>query len=578
MGKLRDELEKLRSKGQLKVNASREPAKTVQAASPRREPEVRRDQNWKAGVTPLKQAPAKQVAAREPAMKQQRPSPGPAPRNSVLRAPHVPPRPASATLSLPKSRTVAEPVRRPKPPVPSAQFGSFRPPALARDREFRMPDDWVTAGSELQPPGGGRGRALSVRIGIDFGTAYTKVAIRAADSVFFVTWDGLRTSDAPHFLPGELSRMSGGETWLGRAGDAEEIRSDLKLPFVARAARSPEQLAATIAYLAWVMRYSRAWLYRYQEALVRDRRLAWEINLGCPTNSWAAREIRSSYEEIGKRAWQLSQSNGVISWPDARAMLLSSDASYESIGLDGLKLMPEFIAQIAGYVKSPQARQGLHVLMDVGAGTVDIATFNFGPIRGTDENRYSIFASDVLPLGTHFLRQARVTGLGIEQLPWDDLQIVPDEVAVAENLRIEVARVRQIDDAFANCVTGALWKILNYTRERRYWKAPEWREGLPAFLSGGGSECVVYARSLERAFANEGVPLRRTAFPLLQEINGAQEGTFHRLSVAYGLTFDADSIGEILSPHEVEDAPRVDPTADTPKQSRRLDRDELYPK
>jgi hypothetical protein len=75
------------------------------------------------------------------------------------------------------------------------------------------------------------------------------------------------------------------------------------------------------------------------------------------------------------------------------------------------------------------------------------------------------------------------------------------------------------------------------------------------------------------------VPYRRTSFPLLDEASAGgsfNSSEFHRLSVAYGLTFDAQSIGRILAPHEVDDAPAYDPVVDVPRE--RPDRDELYPK
>ncbi len=438
-----------------------------------------------------------------------------------------------------------------------------------------MPDAWVFAGAALQPPNSTGGRVLPVRIGIDFGSAYTKVAIRAADRVFFLPWDGVRESTARYFLPGEIASTGDGQMLLGRAPGAE-IRSDLKLPFVARIARTREQQAATVAFLGWVMRYARGWLYHSQPNLLRDRTLAWQVNLGCPANSWSTHDLRASYEDIGLRAWRLGQTPGEMSWESALAALEGPQPNTADIGLDILKLMPEFIAQIAGYVRSPQRRNGLHFLMDVGAGTVDIATFNVVYDEKKEEDRYPIFASEVRPLGTHFLMESRLSRLGLVRGAWDDLQAVPDAAEVARQLKVDKSRVQQLDEEFIARVSSALKRILDYTHEKRYGKAPEWREGLPAFLSGGGSDCEIYSRSLALAFVKHGVPLKRTAFPLLQEIEGTEKGDFHRLSVAYGLTFDAESIGRILSPHEVDDAPRYDPVVD--KVRERPDRDELYPK
>lgn len=285
------------------------------------------------------------------------------------------------------------------------------------------------------------------------------------------------------------------------------------------------------------------------------------------------------YERVAFQAWQLSQAKGGIGWGDAVALLAPVNLSLEEIGLDGVHLMPEFVAQIAGYVRSPQRKNGLHMLMDVGAGTVDIATFNVAYDDVREEDRYPIFASEVLPLGTHFLMAARLRSLGREQDMWDDLQAIPDEEDLAKRLDADRGRLRAADQEFATRLRGEIKRVVSYTRAQRYGKAPEWREGLPVFLSGGGSECGTYSRAVTVACASCNVPHRRTSFPLLDEAvaGGSFAKTeFHRLSVAYGLTFDAQSVGRILAPHEVDDAPAYDPVTDAKHD--RPDRDELYPK
>ena len=162
---------------------------------------------------------------------------------------------------------------------------------------------------------------------------------------------------------------------------------------------------------------------------------------------------------------------------------------------------------------------------------------------------------------------------------WHDMQAVPAAGEFAAAAGVEVSRVAVADAEFGAELTRAILLLLGYTHARRYGRAPEWREGLPAFLCGGGANCEVYANSLASAFKGHGVPLLRTPFPLLEEatrLKGVGEQNFHRLSVAYGLTFDAESIGRILAPHEIEDAPRFDPKADVYRE--RPDRDDLYPK
>jgi len=592
MGSLHDELKKWFGKAGHRVERTAN-AKQIPSTPAPTQPK-QNDSDWKRGVTPNKSGGtgAKVIVQKRSILNLRKW----ASRGGIFKATA-----SSQEMTAPKQGSRASglvvgassPVppleaRDAQKPVSGAQgssapsvlrFGSARQPLLAREHEFKDPDPWVADGAELQAPQGGTGRVLPVRIGVDFGTAYTKVAIRAADKVFFVPWSGLRNSEIHYLLPGELCRIESDSLRLGRSPSAAEVRSDLKLPFLSSQSSTPAQQTAATAFLALVIRYARAWLYHTHSPLVSGRTLAWELNLGCPTNSWSSGTLRGVYERVAVRAWQLSQAKVEISWEGAVALLGPLNASLEELGLDGAHLMPEFIAQIAGYVRSPQRKNGLHMLMDVGAGTVDVATFNVAYDNVREEDRYPIFASEVLPLGTHFLMATRLRSLGREQTEWDDLQAIPDEDELAMRFNADRHRVQTADVEFATRLRREIKRVLSYTRTHRYGKAPEWREGLPVFLSGGGSDCDIYSRALVATCASCNVPHRRTSFPLLDEAAAGgsfKSSEFHRLSVAYGLTFDAQSVGRILAPHEVDDAPAYDPAVDTPRE--RPDRDELYPK
>lgn len=490
------------------------------------------------------------------------------PQHSQSQAPAASESPASQP-DAPLSNTAVSIVSR---------FGSTPQPVLSRNSDFKYPDDWVLAGAALQPPGGGAGRILPVRVGIDFGTAYSKVAVQALDKVFFIDWSGVRKNAAPYLLPGELCRVDSGTLLLGRAYGSSDVFSNLKLPFLGDNGGDNEQQAAATAFLALVIRYARAWLYHTQSSIVRGRQLAWTLNVGCPTNSWSSNAVRNVYRGIAIRAWKLSQEKN-ISWDIALEQLQPLTRSAEDYGLDGIYLVPEFIAQIAGYVRSPQRRNGLHMLMDIGAGTVDVATFNVAYDQAREEDRYPIFASQVLPLGTHFLMSERLHALGAQRAAWDDLECIPELDDLTERFGAKRQLLESADLRFEGQLGGHIRRLLSYTRTDRYGKAPEWRQGLPVFITGGGAACRLYERALTDVCSSLKVPYRRTHFPLLQQATSGESFSardFHRLSVAYGLTFDADLIGRILAPNEVDDAPAFDPVVDVRRE--RPDRDELYPK
>lgn len=298
MGSLHDELKKwFGGTGRRAERAD----KATQAAPTPKPVEPHQGSDWKRGVTPI--APAK---ARDEARAGIRPMLGlpkwarrGEPSNSIARNEAKPLLKQGTSVSraatdVPSGRNI--PVAQPQAQSARKEeklhaasllrFGSARQPFLSRELEFKDPESWVADGAALQAPEGGKGRVLPVRIGVDFGTAYTKIAIRVADKVFFVPWSGTRNSDVPYLLPGELCRLENDSLSLGRSASAAEVRSDLKLPFLSAQTSTPEQQIAAMAFLALAIRYARAWLYRTQGALVGG------ANAGMGTES------RLSYEFV----------------------------------------------------------------------------------------------------------------------------------------------------------------------------------------------------------------------------------------------------------------------------------------
>jgi hypothetical protein len=415
--------------------------------------------------------------------------------------------------------------------------------------------DWVSAGASLQV-GSETRRQLTVRVGVDFGTAFTKVAIRAAGHVFFVDWEDVQRGPSPYFLAGELSEMAAQVLELGRHAGSKRVIGRLKLPFLGlESPPKEEQLAYAASFLALVLRYSRAWLYRHHRSLLAGNRLVWEVNLGAPTASWAKGEaLRNHYHQLGLAAWKLSQASAITA-ENALQVVTETIPAQNGAGLDSLAVLPEFAAQIAGFVHSPQRRDGLYLLMDVGAGTVDVACFRIMYHEGT--NRYPVFGCRVEPLGTHYLMSAREAAVAGTYPGWLDACEVP----VAEQLAVEwgcdANSLRSADERFSALVATVVHAVLTFVRFRKDRTAPEWStHPMPVFMAGGGAPVVLYRHAISRAFDRLGVKM---TLRTLSETQAAvarlpySAGDFARLSVAYGLTMDAQTIGERIPPDRIPD-------------------------
>jgi hypothetical protein len=325
------------------------------------------------------------------------------------------------------------------------------------------------------------------------------------------------------------------------------------------------------------MKYARAWLYHHYSRLVTGNRLVWEVNLGAPTGTWAAGStaLRDKYEKLGLTAWRLSQDRHITI---IRAKELWADTSPTTAGwgLDALAVLPEFAAQVACYVRSPQRKDGLHLLVDVGAGTLDVACFRVMRDRTTTGDRFPVFASKVEQLGTHFLMRARASQADSANTWWKSTQRVPTKKEYSEKAGVDLNVVSKADEAFAKMVSDIVAAVIFHTRFVMDRTAPEFAAAgyMPVFITGGGASVESYWTGIDRAFRRLRLQNRLRSIPV-DSIPTARfsidKEVCSRLSVAYGLTYDAELIGQLIPSSEI---PPLPPLA----VRDRLDRDEIYPK
>lgn len=426
---------------------------------------------------------------------------------------------------------------------------SFR---LAVPDDFKEPKDWVALGGQTML--WREGKSYAVYMGIDFGTAYTKASIGFGGDIFIVDWNGVKAGREQFTLPGEFSVLPDDSCILGRSPQAIRVASDLKRPFLEGHASKSSLIDATV-FLALIMRYVRAWWFHRHSGLVRNRSLEWNINLGAPTTPWQDNAIRAKYERAAKAAWVLSVASAHISADQAEGVLervrLSPDEN-----LPPVEIVPEFVAQIASYTRSPQRQPDLHMLVDVGAGTVDVVTFNVHRDDQTGEDRFPIFWASVSNLGTHYLmaRRLHACSPGGDEY-WDDMSSVPSSDQFSQARGIASQEIKRIDREHAENVANAIASVLRVTKQQRYRRSPNWKAGVRVFLCGGGSSCDVFKQAVATAARLSRVPLPRIRLPLPERLEAPDlpQDQFHRVSVAYGLGMDAFNLGQIISMAEVED-------------------------
>lgn len=387
---------------------------------------------------------------------------------------------------------------------------------------------------------------IQLVVGFDFGTAFAKVVVAERRRAYAVPFKGLVARDGnPCLLPASLSVDEEGRVYLGHVAGTRHC-SDLKMRIL-DGDTSDGSVVLVGSFIALVLQRARAWFMSAHRKTYKNYELDWYINVGLPTEHYHDKSLTSVYRRITNAAWLASTREEPL-YLDAVMECLADDA--ESIGEDAIGLFPEFVAQVTGYVRSAKRKPDLHLLMDVGAGTVDVAVFNVHKRDGEDV--FPIFAKSVESLGVHYLHRHRIGEAAKGDRPFEEG--VRDE-DLARSLGIGTAELKAIDKSFRNAVFEQVRRDVAEAR-RKYPLSRHWDNGVPFFLCGGGANVELYRR-LAMGMIQDGNPCRLTRTYLQKPdrlvVDGFTDGDYDRLSVAYGLSFDQFDLGEIERPDEIED-------------------------
>ena len=351
---------------------------------------------------------------------------------------------------------------------------------------------------------------------------------------------------------------------LGFSDGAEQHIENLKMRLINRDF-SLETKVLCATFLALVLRYVRGWLLDEHRNTYRDRQLIWLVNIGLPTDSYHDDELVSIYKEIVTVAWTVSVLPGHISLEQVHNLIEKIDTMLPLLLKAGerrllddqyIHAFPEFAVQLVGYIRSTRRQENLHALADVGAGTFDFTTFNV--FRKSDgEDRFPIFARGVQPLGTQFFVQHRLKNMQTDSVwnpsPYED---VPHDSVFEDQLSLSELELHDLDKQFSKLVKSLISDKLLYTKKNRIPNSEHWDSGVPTFLCGGGATVDFYReifRSFEAAKPPYKIRLRSLNLPEDLRANSIPKGTYNRLSVAYGLSYDPYDIGKIIRMEDIED-------------------------
>ncbi len=331
-------------------------------------------------------------------------------------------------------------------------------------------------------PAENRGRAQCT-IGLDFGTAFTKACVQFRGITYVVDWSLAVPGCTPSLLPGVFSSLSDGSCVLGEAGSS--ARSGLKLALMEN--RDYASQVDTVVFLALATRYIRAWLFTTLKPVFSGFRVEWFVNVGLPTVPWEEPQMSALYERIAFAGWNLGTSSGKISIPKAEELVSQLDGREtvtQTIDRGRVKSFPEFVAQIASYVQSAQRRNDLHLLVDVGAGTVDVVIFHIGN-NDYEDDCFLIHKSSIVRRGTHILLGYRAEESGLGQRVWDEEFARLGSREFESRSGLASLSLDPVDDHFSERLYILMRQLISDTKRVRYQTSPVWESGLPFLLCGG---------------------------------------------------------------------------------------------
>lgn len=418
---------------------------------------------------------------------------------------------------------------------------------LFQSRSERPPSD-DNADEPLVKGVGHLESQCEIVVGLDFGTSVTKVVVRTPDlpgeRAVPVDFRNVGQEDNTFLIPSQMWLTEGRVCRLSKTEAAESI-ADLKVGLFEHRELGPESNGESLgaldpealatAYLALVLIRVQRWFMESQRDVIGHfTSFNWSFNLGVPSPHVGDSPQSRRFLRVGAAAWMLAEDSlgrgqDDVSLTEASACLEQAEkmqgqgGSHDQLTCD-FAIVPEIVAAAVGYARSNERNDGLHMMIDVGASTMDVCSFLLGTRQGDD--KYSLCTADVDFLG---MVEFEGCSTGREKADLNE--------RCSRMLRLAV-------------------------RELRTEKAPYesvWTPGnaLPVLLIGGGSKEAFYrdlVDGLELAIwdrfrVNNGGVTQPT-LPVPNTVTH-ERAEFHRLAVAWGLSYRRDDIGDIIPPEQV---------------------------
>ena len=493
--------------------------------------------------------------------------------------------PAHANLSDKKSKRplTFEPSTTPKPEPERAE-----PSTVTRYQESSA----LT--SLPAPPFSSPQSVADLTIGFDLGTSCSKVAV--GDSILGsqhgVPFNTRAHGVAKYLFPTRFYEGADGISLS--SGQQAKFVSNLKLRLTEAVENHGDTSGSETdlaIYVALVLKHTLAWYEQHRAGDHRARARCWWLSFGFPAKRVDNNpRLHKTYQRFAGAAIQAVNSGEHITRELIQHCLggtpLDGD-SKQVLSLDRVSFYPEIAAQLAGYVYSRYRTTGPLMLIDVGAGTLDISTLILH--QNAHEEVCSFHFCEVAQLGAFRLYEqihhalATVSPAAVDTLvsigsdqDWHvpesageylrAISVVTNPMKAAFHSTRETFALKCLEKALSNF--SAFKQFLDQPFRDADQRPQAFRQNVNIILSGGGSRAIFYRKlfpeRLEETVVNSGLTTwkldpgrrkidgqgfhpRHLMKPDKFIVSGVESDDFDRLSVAHGLSLSSETLLQITA-------------------------------
>jgi hypothetical protein len=435
-----------------------------------------------------------------------------------------------------------------------------------------------------------------VRFGIDYGTSFSKIVFRdygaaGGDKAFVMPYKrDFRVPSAVGVTSSEFIFGSGPQSKGDERGVvwheslkmrvAGEVKGDYGRYCYGSLRDLPSGFSAkdmAILTVWFLISEAERAVLKYFKGKSVD--VALGFSLGTPMSFYNDRELRETFLEIARTAWEISQgfsAGGVISLKDARKALEFGYGEVEESGSlpeDETRNWVRTEAEAALWwpFQSPSVSDGPYAQIDVGAGTTNVSIFRIVPKHVNGhwvKESISFFGADAPPVGMDAVDKKLAlwkfnsdeSCLSLRGQEKDLFKTKGAVVAISEVLEV-------IHHAYRDTILRAFATHLQSTPERDRWKKHK------VFFIGGGSQIEALVRELQKSpiagvsGSHEALFQEKPADLFAANGSKVSSSMLSHVAVAYGLSNLAADLPKAESPNEV---PAMQPWDLNPKRFKPL--------